>query len=130
MNADPRRSPRYADFLPITVTVGAPPDETRLAGPFSARIVDISNHGACLLLPQVLLHSFHIFHTTRENEAAALLLQIKLPHQNNSVLITGRPVWLRTEDSGGIKIFRMGVDFLAAISNDLLLNINKMINKI
>ncbi|MHB8809903.1 MAG: PilZ domain-containing protein [Desulfobulbaceae bacterium] len=130
MNADPRRSTRYADFLPITVTVGSMHDETLLAGPFSARIVDISNHGVSLLLTQVMLHSFHLFHSTRENEAAALRLQIKLPHSQNSVLIPARPVWLHAEESGDCKVFRMGVNFLTAIDNDLLLKINKMLNTI
>ncbi|MHB8788751.1 MAG: PilZ domain-containing protein [Desulfobulbaceae bacterium] len=130
MNGDLRRSSRFADFLPIIVTVGTMHDDTILAGPFSARIVDISNHGACLILSQVLLHSFHIFHSTRENEDTALRLQIKLPHSRNSVLIPARPVWLHTEESGNIKVFRMGADFVDAIYNDLLLKINKMLNKI
>lgn len=130
MNTDSRRSSRYADFLPIIVTVGSMHDDTILAGPFSARIVDISNHGVCLILSQVLLHSFHVFHSTRENEATALRLQIKLPHSQNSVLIPARPVWLHAEDSEDSKVFRMGVDFVDAIDNDLLSKINKMLNKI
>lgn len=130
MKADLRRSTRYADFLPITVTVGSIHDETLLAGPFSARIVDISNHGVSLLLSQVMLHSFHIFHSTRENEAATLRLQIKLPHSQNSVLLPARPVWLHAEESGDFKVFRLGANFLTPIDNDLLLKINKMINTI
>ena len=130
MKADLRRSTRYADFLPITVTVGSMHDETILAGPFSVRIVDISNHGVSLLLTQVMVHSFHIFHSTRENEAAALRLQIKLPHSQDSVLIPARPVWLHAEESGDFKVFRMGVHFLTPIDNNLLLKINKMINTV
>ncbi|MFZ5798049.1 MAG: PilZ domain-containing protein [Desulfobulbus sp.] len=130
MTADLRRSVRYADFLPISVTVGNISDDMILAGPFSARIVDISHHGACLLFTQVHLHSFHIFHSTRENEQAILHLQIQPPHTRNAIIIPAQPVWLHTEEAGGVKVFRIGVDFASAIDTALLQKINKMVNKI
>jgi len=126
---DSRRSPRYADFLPITVSVGSRADSKRLSGPFSARIVDISNHGACLLLTQVMMHSFHIFHSTREDDDNCLHLHIRLQNHGTSE-IAARPVWLNTVQLEDIKVFKMGVEFISVLDNELLLTINKMIKMI
>jgi hypothetical protein len=130
MNAELRRSQRYADFLPISVTACKDDGGPRVAGPFSARIVDLSTHGACLLMTQVMLHSFHIFHSTRDDDLINLVLQIKIPSQTDPVEILAQPVWLNSAKLDDIKVFKMGVDFIHRIDEELLRSINKMINKI
>ncbi len=123
-----RRSPRYTDFLPIAVTVRNSDDHSRVAGPLSARIVDVSNHGACLLMTKVMVESFHIFHSTREDESIVLALDIKLPSEPAPIEILSNPVWLNATKMEDIKVFKMGVDFTSSINNELLKTINKLIS--
>lgn len=130
MNPDElRRSNRYTDFLPISVTVLSSDDHSRIAGPLSARVVDVSNHGACLLLTQVMDNSFHIFHSTREDESIVLALDIKLPSLPGPIEILTKPVWLNATKMDDIKVFKMGVDFIESLDDELLKTINTLINK-
>lgn len=130
MNVELRRSQRYADFLPISVSVRRSDENINVAGPFSARIVDLSNHGACLLLTQVMLQSFHIFHSTREDELSDLILHVDIPSEPKTIEILAQPVWLNATKLDDIKVFKMGVDFISNLDNNLLRTINKMINNI
>lgn len=123
-----RRSHRYTDFLPIAVTVMKSDDKSQVAGPLSARIIDVSNHGACLLLTQIMDQSFHIFHSTREDESVVLALDIKIPSQPEPIEILSLPVWMNSMKMDDIKVFKMGVDFLSNIDNEQLQIINKLIS--
>lgn len=125
-----RRSHRYADFLPISITVRNTSDLSLIAGPLSARIIDVSNHGACLLLTQIMIQSYHIFHSTREDESAVLALDISLPSRPEPIEISSRPIWLNSTKLDDIKVFKMGVDFNSKIDNNLMHVINKHINNI
>lgn len=50
MGIEQRRSKRYDRFLPITVTALGEGGQIVKAGPFPGRIINISRHGACLLM--------------------------------------------------------------------------------
>lgn len=112
MNTELRRSKRYADFLPISVTALPKGDSTRSVGPFSGRIIDISRHGACLLMTQVLHKTYHVYHSTEENAESILELLINVPPELRNLIIPCRPVWLKPFQIEEIRAFRMGVDFL------------------
>lgn len=122
-----RRSHRYADFLPISITVRKIDDNSLEAGPLAARIIDVSNHGACLLMPQVMVHSYHIFHSTREDESVVLVLHITLSSHPEPIEIKSKPVWLNATKLNDIKVFKMGVDFTDKIDTKLMQKINRQI---
>lgn len=126
MTIEKRRSVRYADFMPITVSVIEDRDKSRIAGPFSARIIDISNHGVCLLMTHVMMHSFHIFHSTREDESTQLQLHLPLAHEHDAIELVSRPVWLNTVKIEDIRVFKMGIEFSSPLDNETLQKINKM----
>lgn len=128
MNTELRRSKRYADFLPISVSVRKNDNGSQVAGPFSARIVDLSSHGACLLLTQVMMQSFHIFHSTREDDLTDLVLHINIQSRPDTIEILAQPVWLNAAKLDDIKVFKMGVDFVNNLDDDLLQSINKIID--
>ena len=111
MNTDLRRSKRYNDFLPISVTA-VPGGEASSVGPFSGRIIDISRHGSCLLMTQVLLKTYHVYHTTVEDEEAILELHINIPPGLKNLVLPCRPVWIAPFQIDEIKAFKVGVDFL------------------
>lgn len=111
MSTDSRRSPRLIDYLPLEVRVIHAVDHKPLAGPFAGRIIDISIHGACLLMTQVLLQHVHVFHTPRTTDGLMLQLAIDLETEQTHHLLTARPVWLSAVRQRSILAFKMGVEF-------------------
>lgn len=129
MNTDLRRSKRYNDFLPISVSAISGTDKKTIAGPFSGRIIDISRHGACLLMTQVLLRTYHVYHTTRENDSRFLQLQINIPPDLVNFTIPALPVWIKPFDLDEIKAFRMGVDFLISPDSEQMQRLEQVMRK-
>ena len=111
MNVEQRRSPRHTDFLPLEVHAIDRFGGSILAGPFSGRIIDISMHGACLLMSQVFREGYHLFHSTRDNGAALLRLTIDQPADLAEFTVTAMPIWMNLYRLRGISAFKMGVDF-------------------
>ena len=112
MSMDSRRSARLTDYLPLEVYLFQDADAPPLAGPFAGRIIDISSHGACLLMSQVMRNNFHVFHSTRESDALALQLRISLPPDIEQYRLNARPVWFDLFHRGEIRAFKMGVEFI------------------
>ncbi len=111
MTVELRRSPRLTDFLPLTVHVLDRDSTQILAGPFAGRIIDISSHGACLLMSQVFRDGFHLFHTTRDNESALLRLSFDQPPDLAGFTLIALPVWMNLYRLREISAFKIGVDF-------------------
>ncbi len=111
MNVEHRRSERIADFLPLEVHVVDQKDDQILAGPFSGRIIDISAHGACLLMTQIMHNDFHVFYSTRDTDNAVLRLTIDHPPDINLCTLNALPVWMDVFRQQEIRAFKMGVEF-------------------
>lgn len=111
MSTDSRRSPRLIDYLPLEVRVIRAIDHHSLAGPFAGRIIDISIHGACLLMTQVLQQHVHVFHTPLTTDGLVLQLAIDLETEQTHHLLTARPVWLSAVRQREVLAFKMGVEF-------------------
>lgn len=129
MIIDLRKTTRNPDFLPITVNAVNGVDGTVLAGPFSCRILDISSHGACLLMTQVLKNRFHVFHTTREHDSNMLQLVITVPPDENHHVITARPVWLDIYKNKDIRAFKIGVEFLVSPQGKQIRQLEETLSK-
>ncbi len=112
MNLDIRRSKRATDFLPIAVTAQNGLSGDILAGPFSGKVIDISNHGARLLMTQVMMKSFHLFHTTKDNDSAFLMITFNVPPDIIELSVPARPVWMSLLKHESIRAFKVGVEFL------------------
>jgi hypothetical protein len=111
MSVEYRRSKRIIDYLPLEVHAVQGQDNQPIAGPFSGRIIDISTHGACLLMTQVFHNGFHIFHSTRDTSDAFLQLTINHPPDLNDLRLTAVPVWLDLFRQQEIRAFKMGIEF-------------------
>lgn len=129
MITDLRRSKRYNDFLPIAVNALPDGDPSKSIGPFSGRIIDISRHGACLLMTQVLQKTYHVYHTTKDNEESILELHINIPPELRNLSIPCRPVWMSPFQIEEIKAFRMGVDFLINPEGEKMQNLERELMK-
>ena len=110
MNIDHRRSPRNIDYLPLEVHV-VQAEGRVVAGPFSGRIIDISGHGACLLMSQIIRSGFHLFLSTRDNKETFLQLTISNLEDFDRFIMLARPVWMADFQQQGIRAFKMGVCF-------------------
>lgn len=130
MTTELRRSSRYTDFIPITISVGRDNHQPHPVCPLSGRIIDISNHGACLLMTKVMSDNFHFFHSTREDDSSNL--QIKIQNHNNSgdMEIAALPVWFDAMKLDDMKVFRMGVDFINILDKNDLEKINMLSNNV
>jgi len=129
MITDLRRSKRFTDFLPISVSARSGLKSTTIAGPFSGRIIDISRHGACLLMTQVVIQSYHVYHSTKEDDSSFLELHINLPPDLVGFAIPARPVWFSDFNIEDIQAFRMGVDFLISPNGEKMKRLERIMRK-
>ncbi len=120
MITEMRRSRRHNDFMPITVNAVDGTNGKKLAGPFTARIVDISQHGCRLLISQVLIDSYHIFYSTRENDSTVLQLVITFPDQNQQITVPSRPIWLERFQLNNVRSYTIGVELLTSPEGELV----------
>ncbi len=111
MTIEYRRSPRKIDYLPLEVAVVRTNSGKHIAGPFSGRIIDISRHGACLLMSQMIRNGFHLYYSTRETADALVQLTINMLPESGSFTLKALPVWMATFNQQEIRAFKMGVDF-------------------
>lgn len=121
MITEMRRSKRYNDFIAISIVVRDGIRGTIKSGPLSGRIINISKHGACLLMPQVVSKSYHLFHSTRQDDSAFLELRGTIQQCPDKLRIPARPVWL--------KAFNMGVEFLLSAEGERRTLIIEAVNK-
>lgn len=111
MTPTPRKSERIVDFLPVEVHAVDEQNNRTIAGPFSGWIIDISAHGACLLMTQIMHNNFHAFHSTRDIENAVLRINIAQPPDILPCALIARPVWLDIFRQQKLRAFKMGVMF-------------------
>lgn len=128
MSSDSRRSPRLIDYLPLEVRVIRAVDHHLLAGPFAGRIIDISIHGACLLMTQVLQQHVHVFHTPRTTEGLVLQLDIDLDGEQGHYLLTARPIWLSAVRQHSILAYKMGIEFTTDPDKEQMRELRQALN--
>ena len=112
MISELRRSRRYNDFLPVTVIAVNGIKAAIESVPFSARVINISRHGACLLMSRVMAKQYHIFETTRENDSFFLKLKRVVAQNRQSFTVPARPIWMKAFDLDDIHVFRLGIEFI------------------
>ena len=111
MSVEQRKSERIIDYLPIEVHAVDGTEGQFIAGPFSGSIIDISSHGACLLMTQVFYNGFHLFYSTRDTSNAVLQITINHPPDINDRILTGIPIWMDLFRQQEIRAFKMGIEF-------------------
>lgn len=129
MDSESRRSQRILDYLPLEVRVVGKQAGRILAGPFSGRIIDLSAHGACLLMSQVMHNSFHVFHSTREVDDCVLQLMIDHPPDLDHCILSAMPVWMGLVRQEEIRAFKMGVEFIGDSEDPQIRELREAIRK-
>lgn len=95
----------------------------------SGRITNISRHGACLLMPRVASKSYHLFHSTRQNDSSFLELKGMIQQYPEKFRIPARPIWLESFNMDDIEAFNMGVEFMLNAEGELMTRIIEAVNK-
>jgi hypothetical protein len=129
MTVEARRSKRYNRFLPIGVIAMDTRNNEVMAGPFPGRIINISRHGACLLMSQVIANSFHLFHSTKENENSCIQLTINIQPEIINCKIPGNPLWMDIFREGDIRAFKIGVEFMGDANDEQMLHLEQVVSK-
>ncbi len=129
MTREARRSNRYNRFLPISVIALDTSSNEIIVGPFAGRIINISRHGACLLMSQVIANSFHLFHSIKESETSCLQLTINIQPEIINCNIPGQPVWLDMFREGDIRAFKIGIDFVSDADSEEMLHLEQVVSK-
>lgn len=124
-----RKSVRNPDYLPITVNAINGVDGALLAGPFSSRIIDISSHGACLLMTQVIKDRYHVFHTVQDHASHLLELTINLPPDLIDYALVARPVWMNVFRQQEISAFKLGIEFAESLEGEKMRHIKNSLMK-
>lgn len=112
MKQEQRRSLRISEFMPVAVFITDHGGGV-LAGPFSARVVDLCPDGACLLMSQVEAGGWHVYRSPREGGERFLRLEVEQHEQNLRLTLNARPVWLNTFERDEFQERVMGVEFVA-----------------
>jgi len=118
MNTDLRRSKRYNDFIAVSVLARNQVNGNSEAGPFAGRIINISRHGACLLIPLGALESYDVYRSTCEKDSRQLEIRGSLPPGMDKFILAARPIWLDPFVLDDIRAFKMGVDFPPGAEKD------------
>jgi Tfp pilus assembly protein PilZ len=127
MNTELRRSKRYNDFLAVSVLARNGENGNNEVGPFAGRIVNISRHGACLLMSLGMLDAYNVYSSTYKNASLHLEIKGNIPDDIDNFTLSGRPVWMDPVVIDDIRAFKMGVNFMSGVdseqSDDIIDNI-------
>lgn len=129
MTQNLRESNRYNRFLPISVQALDCCTKDIIAGPYPGRIINISRHGACLLLSQMVLNSFHMYHSIKESDTLCLELKINIQPEVINCRISGQPVWMNSFHEGDIHAFKMGIRFTSDPEAPEIMQLEEIVSK-
>jgi hypothetical protein len=83
-----------------------------LPGSCSGVMVDISQEGVCLVLPQMLLEGKHLFFSTLNSDTYHLSLIIDNPESDDEVIsVSARSIWMDACNYKKEPAFKMGLCF-------------------
>jgi hypothetical protein len=129
MSVEQRKYERFIDYLPIEVHAVNGRDGQPIAGPFSGSIIDISSHGACLLMTQVFHNGFHLFYSTRDTSNTLLQVTINHPPDINTCILTAVPIWMDLFRQQEIRAFKMGIEFTGNPEMNQMKELQKALKK-
>ncbi|MFZ5798050.1 MAG: PilZ domain-containing protein [Desulfobulbaceae bacterium] len=112
MNLELRGAKRYNDFIPVFVTAQNGTNGSRIAGPFSGRIINFSRSGACLLMSLGVLDSYNVYSSTVRDASSFLEIKGRISSAEEQFKFTARPVWTDPFIMEELCAFKMGIEFL------------------
>jgi hypothetical protein len=111
MSSDQRHEPRHREFIPVSVTALEHGSGRKLAGPLGGRLINISRHGACLLMSTPAATAEGLSTTSANGKDSLLEIRGTLPEGETPFTLAARAVWstpMVVDDMHGLQ---MGVQF-------------------
>jgi hypothetical protein len=129
--ADERRSSkRFAQRLPIRLTLRTNHDSHSLAGPITGNLTNISTSGAEVNLTRIFIDNHHLFYAPRDNPEFVLFMDLIQPdNPENFISLPVLPVWFDRDQSSTEDAFVMGVEFTLSEDDVKIKQFIQMIKK-
>lgn len=105
-----RRSKRLNEFFPVTITDWNIPLDFNQTESCPGRIINISRHGVCLLLPMKTSESLQV---GAPGKAVRISLELEqdTSSTNNKITLTGYPVWMDFFMLDDLRAIKIGIKF-------------------
>lgn len=123
MNTNLRRSQRYNDFISVSVVVRNKITGNKEIGPYSGRLINISRHGACILMSLGTLESYNVYRSTCDTNSMFLEIEGSSEQEDNNFILSGRPLWVDPFIIDDLRAFKMGVEFNSEMVSQEMNNI-------
>lgn len=80
-------------------------------------------------MTQIMVESYHVFHSTLDDDAALLQLSFELPKEEVNLAVTARPVWFDVFRQNEIRAFKMGIEFMDSLEGKQMKKLHNAIKK-
>lgn len=117
MNSDLRRTRRYNEFIAVSVFTKNEKNRNIHIGPYTARLINISQYGVCLLMSLGVLDSYEVYRSTYRDQGMYLEIKGSIPPDIAVFNLSGRPVWMEPFVLDDLRAFKMGIEFNSPISS-------------
>ncbi|MCL7488565.1 MAG: PilZ domain-containing protein [Desulfobulbaceae bacterium] len=118
MNSDLRRSKRYNDFIAVSILARNQVNGNGEADSSVGRIINISRHGACLLMPLGAPEACDVYRSTSKKDSIRLEIRGGMDPGLDVFMLAARPIWMDPFILDDIRAFKMGVDFTSGTETD------------
>lgn len=125
MSTEARRSIRYEEFLAVSVLVGDYAAKGETAVQHSGRLINISRHGACLIIPGRV----DSVPDETNRVGGQVTIQGSLNPEIPYFSLDGQAVWTTSFTIDNIQALKIGVEFLSEEASRMSANIIKYITK-
>lgn len=92
---------------------------------FRGQLISLSRRGAGIALDEVMAGPTHLAYGPMESDTLRLTLVFSLRENDGNLRIDTRPVWLNKEQNEDIPPFRIGVEFIDPLTNELFRQLNR-----
>lgn len=106
-----RKSKRHPCTAKIGIFLAQGEQGVQASATLSGNLIDLSLHGAGLILPQILDHQTHLAYAAMESKE--LILHLELYHgEDKKIIVPTKPAWFNRSLSEHLTPFRLGVEFI------------------
>lgn len=124
-NRELRQESRNSCDMDVGVYLSRVSDGQALTPVFRGRLVSLSRRGAGIALNEIMAGPTHLAYSPMESDAIRLTLVFLRRDNAESLQVDSRPVWLNKEQDDNIPPFRIGVEFINPLTDELYRRLNR-----
>lgn len=120
-----RQENRSSCNTEIGVYLSQGDDGTAVTPVFRGQLISLSRRGAGIALDEIMAGPTHLAYGPMGSDTLRLTLVFRLRENDGNLLIDTRPVWLNKEQDEDIPPFRIGVEFVDPLTNEIFRQLNR-----